>query len=911
MGNFKTKLSKASDALLNIKTFAFFVPFLIILIAFAFLQVYPFGSKTVLTVDLYHQYMPFLYEVRAKILGGRSLFYSWDSGLGTEFYAAFTNYCSSPLNLLSLLFSYKALPVFVAFVTAIRAGLASLFMTMFLSSNDNRRYDMVTAAFGMTYALSGWFLTDFWNIMWCDAFVLLPLVCLGLRKLLLEGKYGLYVSSLAICIISNFYAGFFICLFLSFFSIVMYFTVNRRENIRVKTFFVSAGRFALGSITAGAISAITALPTYLILQHSSAMGDEFPKDFTLTGNLFDFLGRLMSTANPNIRDGMANVFCGIVVVLMIPLFFMASKSDKITLRHKIGYGLTLFILYLSFSNRMLNYIWHGFHFPNQIPYRQSFIMSFVLVTMAFITIRCLKSFEKRTLSGVIIGAIAFLILYEKFGAGNEGYQQIGLSLLFVVVQGMVLHHIISVSGAKKRNACQFLLLCTMVFEILVSSVFTISRVSEHEGFTAYDFYGKNREAVHNYAVNVEGTDGHNTFERTEMYPNNICEIQAVYDVKGMSIFSSTARESLVKYMRNFGFHNNGINGLRNAGLTRVTASLLGVRNLACLEYTQTVPNIFDTEYSDGEVTVLGNPDALSVGYMVSDDILTYEPVYEIPDAFYKTNDLVRYMGIDSDVYTPIVITPELEQNVSGYGTAGAERHYNIISADQQTVLKYTVTDAEIGSDVYIYMDCSKGGRVTVESNSINQNYEIRSYSVITVGKFTGEPITVTFTYDTAPTGVIHMYSYQLNRPGYDRMIQELSDEQLLVTSYDDTSIRGMINVNKDGFMLLTIPYSDGFKLKVDGQDTDLVPVQDALCGVHLTAGSHTIELQYVPEGFVLSSMVTVAGIVMLIAEIAIPMFISKRKKASAVAAEVEVTEEPVENAEIPAAEEEVADSENE
>ena len=92
----------------------------------------------------------------------------------------------------------------------------------------------------------------------------------------------------------------------------------------------------------------------MILKHSSATGDEFPMDFTLTGNLFDFLGRLMMTANPNIRDGMANVACGIVVVLMIPLFFMASPETGIKLRHKIGYGFLMLLMYLSFSNRALS-----------------------------------------------------------------------------------------------------------------------------------------------------------------------------------------------------------------------------------------------------------------------------------------------------------------------------------------------------------------------------------------------------------------------------------------------------------------------------------------------------------------------------------------------------------------------------
>ncbi len=64
----------------KLKLFSFLFPFVAVLLIFALMGMYPAGTKTMLTVDLYHQYMPFIYELRAKILGGRSLFYSWNGG---------------------------------------------------------------------------------------------------------------------------------------------------------------------------------------------------------------------------------------------------------------------------------------------------------------------------------------------------------------------------------------------------------------------------------------------------------------------------------------------------------------------------------------------------------------------------------------------------------------------------------------------------------------------------------------------------------------------------------------------------------------------------------------------------------------------------------------------------------------
>lgn len=855
------KPKKVLEFLKSLKFLSFVFPFLSIIIIFAVMGVYPAGTKTMLTVDLYHQYMPFIYELKAKILGGRSLFYSWNCGLGNEYYAVFANYCASPLNILALFFPYKALPVFVAFSTAIRAGLASLFMATFLSRLDKRGYDLITVCFGVAYALSGWFLTDFWNIMWCDAFVMLPLICLGLYKLITEGKVMLYILTLALVITSNYYSGYMVCIFLVFFSVVMYFAFMPDDKLNVATFFTAAGRFALGSAIAGAISAVVVIPTYLILQHSSATGDDFKVDFNPTGNLFDFLGRFMVSANPNIRDGMANVACGTVVVLMLPLFFMAASKAGITLRKKISLGFMVLFLYLSFTMRTLNFIWHGMHFPNQIPYRQSYMMSFVVIIMAYLTIRVLRSFSLGQLMSVCVGAGVFLVLYEKSGSGNEGYQQIGLSLLFLIVQSVILRMIYD-HEHHDSHVMEIVLTVSMFAEALTASAFTIGRVAEHEGFTGYEFYGKNRSIIHEYAVENEGLEGHSGFERTELFPNFICDIQSVYDVKGMSIFSSTARESFIKYMRNFGFHNNGINGIRNAGITRVTAALLGVRTLAAIQSTPSIPHFYEESSATDDVTFYDNPDALSVGFMTSPDIVNYVPSSSINDVFVKTNDWVRAMGVQADVYLPIEFTVSDESGLTSAGRSGNAYQYSFSSAGSRSSYTVTCNSADIGADVYVYASCSKSGRVQIfDDGNKTAEYDIRSYQTIYLGTFTGTPLSVTVTYKESPSGSVNIYAYELNLPGYTQMIETLGSRQLQVTSYDDTSIEGTIDAGEGGFMLLTIPYTEGFTLEVDGVKTDLVSVSDALCGVELTPGAHDIRISYAPEGFVQSLFITLAGLV--------------------------------------------------
>ena len=867
---------------------AFLFPALTVLAAFAITGCHPFGDRTILTVDLYHQYCPFLVAFRNKVLSGQSLFYSWNDGLGQEYYAAYANYAASPLNIFSLFFTAKTMPVFIMFVTCFRAGLASTFMLMFLSANDNKRIDNITVVFSSSYALCGWFISFFWNIMWCDAVVLLPLIALGLRKLLLEHKYGLYIVSLAIAIVSNYYAGYFLCLFMVLFAPAYYLCLFSCEKPKgdpgrlcFKTFIGAAVRFAFSSILAAGTSAALTVPTYLILKNCSATGDTLKPDYSLQNNLFDFFGRLMVAANPNIRDGMANVYSGIVIVLLLPLFFMLPKRTGIKVKHKIVFGTLLAVMYLSLTNRTLNFIWHGFHFPNQIPYRESFLMSFLLVFIGFLTIRRIRSLGVKYVTGAVLSSAAFLVLYEKFGTGNEGYLQIGVTLLFLIIQGAALHTVSNINVRKSEFFLETLLTVTMMFEMFAASLISIGLVAKHEGFTSYSPYGRNYRDVASYVNDVEGSEGHMNFERSELYPNNICDLQSLYNVKGLSIFSSTARESFVKYMRNYGFHNNNINGLRNAGLTRVTATLLNVRNLVEIDKTQSVPALFEQEYKGKIVSSWANKDALSVGFMTDPGVIDYAPDYDKNiDVFDKTNAWVRSMGADN-VYKPVTL---ITGETSGLNTVDRESQALAFTVsnnvpNNEYSFNVTIEDADIGSDIYLYANSKKGGSVTVECGDTTRKFEIRSYQIITCGVFDGTPIHVYVKYSESPSSNITLYGYQLDRAGYDNMLEKFSDEQLNVTKYDTTSIEGHIDVKEDGLLFLSIPYAEGWTAVVDGKETEIVPIQDALMGIRLSQGSHDVALKYTPAGFKAGLLISAASVVMIAAVIAVSSFISKKKNS--------------------------------
>ena len=198
---------------------AFAVTFFAMGIGFACIGVFPFGNYQILVQDGWHQYFPFLVELRYKLVNGESLFYTWNNGLGTNFLALSAYYLASPLNLLLPLFPEENLQVFFTLMVTVKMSLASAFAA-YAMQKTFRRCDPLAVVFGCCYGMCSFLMGYYWNIMWLDTVALLPLVTLGVVSLVREGKFKLYVVAVALSMICNFLIGLYVCIFTFFFFFV-------------------------------------------------------------------------------------------------------------------------------------------------------------------------------------------------------------------------------------------------------------------------------------------------------------------------------------------------------------------------------------------------------------------------------------------------------------------------------------------------------------------------------------------------------------------------------------------------------------------------------------------------------------------------------------------------------------------
>ena len=96
-------------------------------------------------------------------------------------------------------------------------------------------------------------------------------------------------------------------------------------------------------------------------------------------------------------------------------------------------------------------------------------------------------------------------------------------------------------------------------------------------------------------------------------------------------------------------------------------------------------------------------------------------------------------------------------------------------------------------------------------------------------------------------------------------------------SYYDNQLHGLIESDASSFMVLTLPYDDGWKIQINGQEVKKYQVNGGFIGIPIQAGENVIDMYFVPEGFKLGFIISTISILTYIA-----LFIFEFKKRKTV-----------------------------
>lgn len=824
---------------------AFGLPFLICVIICIGNGVYPFGDNCILHIDMYHQYCPFFTEFLNKLQTGGSLQYSWNLGLGSDFVSLYAYYLASPLNFLILLCPKSHVIEFMTLLIILKISASGLTFFLYirhhykLIGKDGRMHknQMVPAlVFSTAYALSGFVAAYSWDIMWMDCIALFPLIMIGLERLVQEKKAGLYYITLALCIFCNYYISIMICIFLVFAFALLFFSQKKGKGGAIL-------RFGWYSLLAGASSAILLLPEIAVLSVSGSAEGGFPKTAEFYFNILAELGRGATVTSVYTgNDHWPNLYAGAFSLFLVWIYVL---NRRISWKEKVPRIAMLVFFLVSFAENQLDYIWHGMHFPQALPGRQSFLYSFVLLSIGFAAVRKRKGTRIWHIAVAAIVSMALLLVAGWYGEETVTEPvSLVITALFICVYA-VAFVLTKITGKKKRQIFAEFAVFVAVAELAVNMAATGFGTTSRVAYTE-------KQADYEKLLEMAKEDNEETgggFYRVEDTGRKTKNDDSLYGYASATIFSSLMNLDVSHLFQSL-FMEGGKNFYCYNGATPLSSSLFSVK------------------------------------YMLSDSALEESPYRTLVGgsgkSFLYRNNFSLPLGFVMD-----------EQAIADWNSSTAERMASLnsftsaLGAEGQMLYPATyVTDTnagdttiDIAEDGYYYADyesCTSDTLTVNRSDGWTKQYSKTSHRyLIELGECkAGDEIHIL----NSNMESIEFEVYQLNEKVVQQAFDTLNAQTMQLTDMTDRKIEGKIQVQNAGRLILSVPADEGWTLYVDGKETEIEPLADALVGVHLEKGSHTIKLCYTTPGVKAGAGISLGAVVLFMISACVSTRIRRKRE---------------------------------
>lgn len=806
---------------------AFLAPIFILIAIYILRDVFPIGNQMYLRSDMYHQYAPFLKQFADMLKSGTNLEFNWNIGLGNDFVSTYAYYLASPLNWIVLIFPSNWIPEIMSSFIILKSGLMSLSFAYYLSKKFNKT-NLLCAAFGIFYALSSYMAAYNWNVMWLDCLVLFPLIILGLERLVKENKGYLYTICIGICILSNYYISIMIAFFLVFYF--AYLMITEGKVFGKSNVFKKIGHFVLSSLIGGLIGAVCALPALCTLFDTASGNFSFPKVLTSYYSFVEFASQaLMNQEVTMIKGYVPNIYCTVLAFALIPLYWIGKK---INIKEKIGKTILLAILVFSFTFNIPAYIWHGFHFPNSLRARHSFIYIFLILLICYEVTLKIKEYSK--LSIIICFCIAIgVVIALKFLNDTD---KLPLNVFCMCIGFLIAYGIILLL-IKGVPLFKFVFMAT--FCALAIAETYINFEDTGLSTTNRTYYVQDNESI-SELLNSE-KEG---FYRTEKVKRKTKNDGSWNSYKSASIFSSTTAQSLSTFYKKFGMQSS-TNSFSFYGHTPLMAQILNVKYLISEdELNDSIMNLCAACKNESNETGLEYlyeyKFDTSLGYLVNEDF--------DKNFITKTNN-------------PFII-----QNQLVNALVGAKP---IFENDESIINEKISILVKRDGRQFVYLE-DKIDAINVEYYRDGKKLKTKNISslegpiIVDLGDVCKDDV-VQITSADEDFKRIRLIPANMDMDAFVKVSSLISKNKMDVTEYKGNYVKASVHVDKNKTMLFTsIPADKGWSVYVDGKKSTVLYFKDAFLQVPLTQGEHIVEFKYHAPGFIAGLIISIIAILSLI-----------------------------------------------
>ena len=551
------------------------------------------------------------------------------------------------------------------------------------------------------------------------------------------------------------------------------------------------------------------------------------------GDIWKQLGALFEDSLSFVKSGDqgdVNLYCGCAVLLFAGIYFL---NKEIRTAEKIVTGILIVLYFAGIHITALNLLFHGLHKPVGIPNRFVFILIFLLLKMSCDAWGNVENESTGRIFAGLIAAEGFCIVVG-IKSGNIWGLLLTAGVLAVFFLVMWTERCICGKLSGHAFCCvEIRKLGCLVLAVLIlaeTGIHGIVSITDN-GTANRDIYVESEQEVCGLleSAGVDQVD-----YRAAIVNPLVRNEEMLYQLNGISMYSSTNTEEMWDFVKNMGFENLE-NRFQYAGSTEVTDMLLGIRYLFCRN-TRKLHTVYKKIGESQSFDLYENPRALKAGYMVSDSVLDY-----------------AMEGTD-----PLEVQNRLLSGIAG------KRLYKMQTVSSEAVWAGTV-DFDIslkkGEHGYLYIPGTEPETVTINGQEQKSDYWNNNF--LDLGTYD----TDTVVHVTAETGMQEAVLGTYRESDLDEIYEMLSSRQM-----DLKNGKGTIAAAKDGMLLLSIFYDPDMQIYVDGKKVNGKSIQ-GLTGVKLSAGTHTVTMKYRTPGLQAGAVLSIliAGI------LGILWYISRRK----------------------------------
>ncbi len=866
--------------------YCFVIPAILYFLIYLSMGLHPFGDGSVLVLDLNGQYVYFYEALRNAVMGDTSLLYSFARQLGGEFLGIYAYYVASPFSYIVCLFPQSRILEALLCIFLIKAGISGFSMGYYLHKTASRLNKTNVIVCSVLYSMCAYAVIQQHNSMWIDALMWLPLLTLGIEELIKNYKYKLYVIMLALILMSNFYIGYMACIYTAAYFFYYYFANNENDrnnpNSENNHFIKSLFRIGAFSAIAIGISMVIVASAYYSLQFGKNEFSNPNFSFSVRFEIIDFLTKFFPGSYDTVRpEGLPFVYCGVLTLFCVPIYFL---SKKFTTREKVFAAGFIAFFILSFSINTLDMVWHGFQKPNWLNYRYSFMLCFVLIVLAYKGLGEIRRTSARTVAFISSLMILFLAVAQKFEYhavverlnGKVEFDQplkelemIWLSILCIVMITIILCVMIR---SRRRQTSALMLLVFVCIEAFGSGIVSCVEFGDDVIYSSYssynDFVGNLRPLTD--AI-VENDTSFFRFEKN--VHRKYCDNMAL-NIRGLTNSTSTLNKKTIDFLANIGYASKS-HWSKYLGGNLINDSLLGIKYIideedSIISNYYELTDLEEVAYKNTYYYAYINDYALSLAYTVDSSVLDFEFTGKTP--IENINALLNAMlGSDEEVqyFVPVDFTEDTSNLSTKKNSSYIE--YRPEVAGSASTLTYTFTTPTEG-EYFFYLPSDYPREVTLKVNGKSNGtfYASETKRIVSLGYFDAdETVNIGMTlkadvlYVTPDVAAI----YYMDVDSAMDALTELAGEQYNVSDdwKEDDFIGTYTTKDNVTTVLTTLPYDEGWKIYVDGQQIEYTKALDALIAFEIDGkGEHTVRFKYAPKTFTLGLTVSILSTLLFV-----------------------------------------------